>query len=104
MKNYTARIASIATLAFAFLPIAALSTAAHAGNASVPYAAQRIQTADLNLASASGRAMLAERADKAATSFCRDERNLIARAACETGVRAEVTEKATTNVQMASRI
>lgn len=104
MKNHTARIAGFATLALALLPAVALSTAAHAGNASVPYAAQRIETSDLNLASASGKAVLARRADKAAASFCRTERNLVARAACEAGVHAEVAEKATANVQMASRI
>jgi UrcA family protein len=107
MKNYTARIAGFATLALALLPAAALSTsafAANAGPASVPYAAQRVQVSDLNLASASGKALLAERADKAANSFCRNERNLVAKAACQAGVRAEVAEKATANVQMASRI
>jgi UrcA family protein len=103
MKNYTARFAGVATLALAVLPIAALTTAAHAAP-SVPYAAQRVQVSDLNLASASGKAMLAQRADKAANEFCRLERNLVAKAACETAVRAEVTEKATVNVQMASRI
>jgi UrcA family protein len=103
MKNYTARIASVATLALALLPAIALSTA-HAANASVPYAAQSVQVSDLNLASASGKAALAQRADTAARHFCRDERRLEARASCQAGVRAEVSEKATTNVQFASRI
>ncbi len=103
MTNYTARIASVATLALALLPAVALSTA-HAANAQVPYAAQSVQVSDLNLASASGKAMLSERADAAARHFCRDERSLKAQAACQAGVRAEVSEKATSNVQFASRI
>jgi UrcA family protein len=103
MKNYTARIASVATLALALLPVAALSTA-HAANAQVPYAAQSVQVSDLNLASAAGKAALAQRADAAARHFCRDERRLEVQAACQAGVRAEITEKATTNTQFASRI
>jgi UrcA family protein len=103
MKNYTARIASVATLALALLPAVALSTA-HAANAQVPYAAQSVQVSDLNLASASGKQALAQRADTAARHFCRDERRLEARASCQAGVRAEVSEKATSNVQFASRI
>ena len=103
MKNYTARIASVATLALALLPVAALSTA-HAANAQVPYAAQSVQVSDLNLASASGKAVLAQRADTAARHFCRDERSLDAKAACQAGDRAEVGEKATSNTQFASRI
>ena len=103
MKNYTARIASVATLALALLPVAALSTA-HAANAQVPYAAQSVQVSDLNLASASGKAMLAQRADAAARHFCRDERRLDVKAACQAAVRSEVTEKASSNMQYASRI
>ena len=108
MTTYTARIASVATLALALLPAVALSTAhaanAPSTNAQVPYVAQTVQVSDLNLASASGKAMLSERADTAARHFCRDERVLKARAACQAGVRAEVSEKATSNVQFASRI
>jgi UrcA family protein len=103
MKNYTARIASVATLALALLPVAALSTA-HAGNAQVPYAAQSVRVSDLNLSSASGKAILAQRADTAARNFCRDERRLDVQAACQAGVRAEVNEKAASNKQFASRI
>jgi UrcA family protein len=99
----TARIASVATLALALLPAVALSTA-HAANAQVPYAAQSVQVSDLNLASASGKAALSQRADAAARHFCRDERRLEARASCQAGVRAEVTEKASTTTQYASRI
>lgn len=108
MKNYTARIASIATLALALLPAVALSTAhaanAPTANAQVPYAAQSVQVSDLNLASASGKAVLAQRADAAARHFCRDEKSLDVKAACQAAVRTEVTEKASSNVQFASRI
>lgn len=104
MTNYTARIAGIATLALAILPAAALSTAAHARNASVPYGAQSVRISDLDLASASGKASLARRADAAARHFCRDERSLYANAACQAGVRAEVVDKASSNMPFASRI
>jgi UrcA family protein len=103
MTNYTARIASVATLALALLPAVALSTA-HAANASVPYVAQSVRGSDLNLASASGKAALSQRADTAARHFCSDEHNLAAKAACQAGVRAEVAEKASSNIQFASRI
>ncbi len=103
MKNYTARIASVATLALALLPAVALS-AAHAANASVPYAAQSVRVSDLNLASTSGKVILAQRADTAARHFCRDERSLGLKAACQAAVRAEVSEKASSNTQYASRI
>jgi UrcA family protein len=103
MKNYTARIASVATLALALVPALALSTA-HAANASIPYPAQSVQVSDLNLASASGKAALAQRADTAARNFCRGEQNLSAKAACQDAVRAEVSQKASSNTQFASRI
>lgn len=103
MKNYTARIASVATLALALLPAVALSTA-HAANSAVPYAAQSVKVSDLNLATASGKSALAERADAAARHFCRDERSLYARAACQAAVRDEVAQKASSAVQYASRI
>jgi UrcA family protein len=98
MKNFAVRIAGLATLALAALPIAALSTAAHAQGA------ERVHVADLNLASAAGRATFQTRVDTAARHFCRDERNLDAKAACQAGVRTEANEKASANVQMASRI
>jgi UrcA family protein len=98
MKNFTARIAGLATLALAALPIAALSTAAHA------QAAERVHVADLNLASAAGKATFETRVDTVARRFCRDERNLDLKAACQAGVRTEANEKASTSVQMASRI
>jgi len=96
MKNFTARIASVATLALAALPVAALSTAAHAQ--------QSIRIADLNLASGAGRAAFDQRVDTAARNFCRTERSLKLQAVCQSGVRAEANEKAAAKVQMASRI
>ena len=98
MKNLTARVAGLATLALAALPIAALSTAAHAG----PH--QRVQVADLNLATTSGKATFDTRVDTAARRFCYAERNLEQKAACQAGVRAEANEKAAGNIQFASRI
>src|SRR6185437_13765967 len=98
MKNFTARIAGLATLALAALPVAALTTAAHAQGA------EHVHIADLNLATAAGKATFESRVDAAARNFCHDERNLDLKAACQAGVRTEANEKASTNVQMASRI
>jgi len=102
MKNVTARIAGIATLALAILPVAALSTA-HAETAT-PYFAQRVAVGDLNLASGAGKATFAQRVDRAAQRFCSNERSLDLRAACQAAVRTEANEKASSAIQMASRI
>jgi len=96
MKNYTARIAGLATLALAALPIAALSTVAHAQTA-------RVQVADLNLTSASGKATFERRADAAAAHFCRGEHNLTQRAACQVSIRREAEDKLAAGMQFASR-
>jgi len=98
MKNFAARVAGLATLALAALPIAALSTAAHAQGA------ERVHVADLNLASAAGKATFEQRVDSAARHLCRDERRLEVNAACQAAVRSEANEKASANMQMASRI
>ena len=95
-SKLTSRAAGIATLALAVLPIAALTTAAHAG--------ERVHTGDLNMASASGRAAFEQRVDHAANKLCVVERNLTSKAACQAGVRAEANEKAAAAVQFASRI
>jgi UrcA family protein len=92
--NVTARIASIATLALASLPLLALSTA---------HAADRVHVSDLNLTTASGKAVFAQRVDHTARNFCVTERNLALKSACEAGVRTEANEKAASNVQFASR-
>jgi len=98
LSKLTSRIASLATLALAALPAAALSTTAYA---QAPYAS--VQVADLNLASASGRATYEQRLDAAARHFCSRETGLDIQAACKAGVRAEVNEKIAAGVQVASR-
>ena len=99
MTSFAARFAGIATLALAVLPMAALTTAAHAS--SYPPAAVRV--ADLDLGSAPGRAAFAHRVDAAARKFCAYETTLDLKAGCEAGVRAEVTEKAAAEIRLASR-
>ena len=88
--------AGFAAVVLAALPVAVLSTAAHAG--------ERVQVSDLNLASPTGQAAFTGRVDQAARNFCRTERNLSARAACETGIHQEAAEKVSGTVLMASRI
>ena len=85
MKNFTNRIAGIATLALAILPAVALATGAHAETS--------VRIADLNLATAAGQAAFTQRVNHAASAYCGDQKVLQLRAACEAGVRAEVTEK-----------
>lgn len=89
MTNITARIAGLATLALAALPMAALSTNAYAAPATV-------QVSDLNLSSEAGMATFHQRTAAAAQAFCSTKapaRALSAQSACLKGVRAEVTEK-----------
>ena len=102
MTTLTARIASIATLALAALPFAALTTAAHAETASTGYAQQSIRVGDLNLGAPAGQAKFASRIDHAANQVCAREHNLGMKAACQAGVRAEAHEKANANLQFAS--
>ena len=104
MTTLTAKIASIATLALAALPFAALTTVAHAETASTGYAQQSIRVGDLNMAAPSGQAKFASRVDHAATQVCAREHNLGIKRACEAGVRTEAHEKANANLQLASRI
>ena len=101
MTNVTARIAGIATLALAVLPMAALSTQAYAAPVAV-------QVADLNLDTEAGMAAFQQRADAAAQAFCRDHapgQVLARQAACIHVVRAEVGEKLAEarQTQLASR-
>jgi UrcA family protein len=103
MTTFTARFAGFATLALAALPVVALSTSAHAADASPQYAHESVQVSDLNMASASGKAAFAQRVDAAARHFCVTEHNLTLKSACQTGVRTEANEKATAAVQFASR-
>ena len=103
MRKFIARLASVATLALATVPVAALSTAAHAQNADIHYASQRVRVADLNLASPAGKAAFADRVEIASRHLCVTEKNLNLRAACQAAVRTEANEKAVAGVQMASR-
>jgi UrcA family protein len=86
MKNLTNTISTAAMLALAVLPIAALSTTAYAGPASV-------KVADLNLSTVEGVATFQQRADYAARRFCNAELSLSARANCHKGVQVELNEK-----------
>ena len=104
MTTLTAKIASIATLALAALPVAALTTAAHAQTSNSGYAQESIRVGDLNLAAPSGQAKFASLVDHAANRVCARERNLGMKKACEAGVRTEAHEKANANLQLASRI
>ena len=90
MKNITAQIAAIATLALAALPAAALSTAARA---EAPHAQASVRIADLNLSSPADQAVFAQRTRQAARDFCADRQLLSAKGACETAVRVEVEER-----------
>lgn len=96
--NVTARIASVATLALALVPAVALSTNAYAA---APYTT--VQVADLNMASADGKAVYEQRLDTAARHFCSRETSLNLQAACEAGVRDEVNAKIATSLQYARR-
>jgi UrcA family protein len=99
MTNFTARIAGVATLALAVLPVAALSTAHASTRAPVS-----VHVADLDLSTADGRSALVARTDTAAHLYCRSEVSLGMKAACEAGVRSEVAEKARADIRLASRI
>src|SRR4051794_18964301 len=83
--TFTARIASAAMLALAALPIAALTTAAHA--------ATTVRVGDLNLATDQGLAAFHQRANHAAQTFCADQQGVAAERACRKGVKVELTEK-----------
>ena len=102
MTSLTARIASVATLALAALPFAALTTAAYAETASTGYAQQSIRVGDLNMAAPSGQAKFASRVDHAAKQVCAGEHNLGIKKACDAGVRTEAPEKANAHLQLAS--
>ncbi len=89
MTSITTRIAGLATLALAALPMAALSTNAHAAPVAV-------QVADLNLNSEAGLAAFHQRAEAAAQAYCLTKapaHALATQAACIKGVRTEAIEK-----------
>ncbi len=91
MFNLTNTFAGAATLVLAALPIAALSTTAHA-------APMTIKVADLNLGSPAGQDVLAQRVEHAARAFCRGEVGTVGSrfntvTACRSGIRAEAAQK-----------
>ena len=90
MTNFASRIAGVATLALAALPLAAIATTA----AARPVA---VQVSDIDLNSAHGLAAFEQRAERAAHAFCKNTRqppNQLGRAAtCRQAVITELHEK-----------
>ena len=91
MFNISNTVAGAATLVLAALPIAALSTAAHAAPAS-------IRVADLNLNAEAGQRVLSERVTHVASAYCRSHMvttgsRVNDRDTCMAGVRAEAAEQ-----------
>lgn len=90
MTNFASRIAGVATLALAALPLAAIATTADARPVTV-------QVSDIDLNSAQGLAAYERRAEKAAYDFCRDARRevgpLSRAASCRKAVLAELNDK-----------
>lgn len=89
MNTLTTRIAAVAAIAMAVIPLAAVAT--HAAAAEHP--AARIRVADLDLNSIDGQLVLKTRADGAVRKLCFN-RNLSVMAACEAGVRDEIADQA----------
>jgi len=88
MSNFVTRIAGVATLALAVLPVAALATNAHAAPRAV-----KVAVADLDIGSKAGMAAFDKRVQLASQKICGDEHTLAARANCAHGVRMEADEK-----------
>jgi UrcA family protein len=90
MTSTVSRIAGLATLALAALPIAALTTTAYAAPAAV-------KASDLNLNTAAGMATFQQRAHWVAKEFCRDAARagskIDASAECRAAVKAEIQDK-----------
>ncbi|MET0273674.1 MAG: UrcA family protein [Phenylobacterium sp.] len=90
MTNAASRIAGLATLALAALPIAAISTTAHAAPVAV-------KVSDIDLNSTAGLAAFHQRAEAAAHSFCRTalqpKSPLRGPASCRAAIRTELAEK-----------
>lgn len=89
--NFVTRIAGVATLALAVLPVAALATNAHAAPRAV-----KVAVADLDIGSKAGMAAFDKRVQLASLKICSDEHTLAAQANCAQGVRMEAREKLTT--------
>ena len=88
--SLSAHIAGFAMIAMAAVPVAAVSTLAHAAPA------PSVRVSDLDLNSADGRLKAAERIDRAARLFCRDAQETgtrLASARCISEVKAELGQK-----------
>lgn len=85
--SFTSRLAGLATLALAALPMTALSTAAHAAPATVA-------VGDLNLLTPEGNATLQQRINAAGLKYCAARKAMSDKKACREGVQAELSEKA----------
>lgn len=83
-STLTDRICGVAMMALAALPIAALSTAAHAAT---------VKVSDLNLSTSEGVSAFQARATAASRSFCADERGLTAVVTCRKAVASELAAK-----------
>lgn len=90
MSNFVTRIAGVATLALAVLPVAALATNAHAAPRAV-----KVAVADLDTGSKAGMAAFDKRVQWASLKICSDERTLAGKENCALGVRIEAREKLT---------
>jgi UrcA family protein len=88
MSNLPAKLAGVATLALAVLPVAALTTAAHAQPAP-----QHIEIGDLDLSTKAGVAAFDERVQRVSWQMCRDAADLRARAACQSAIHEEARDK-----------
>lgn len=86
MSKLTHRLAAVATLALAALPVAALTTTAHA-------AEYRVPVGDLQLGTAAGAARFDARLKMAVNALCEGQRGVTARSACESSVRAEAMDQ-----------
>lgn len=85
--SLTNRLAGLATLGLAALPMTALSTAAQAAPATVV-------VKDLNLLTPQGNAILEKRISAATLKYCVGRKPITATQACHEGVRAELAQKA----------
>lgn len=86
MKDFTARFAGIATLALAALPMAALTTTAHAQTS-------RMVVSDINMSSTAGQKTLTSRIAHLSHEVCANERNITQKSVCEAAVAGEAREK-----------
>ncbi|MDB5417163.1 MAG: hypothetical protein JWP50_582 [Phenylobacterium sp.] len=90
MSNFVTRIAGVATLALAILPVVALASNAHGAPRPV-----KVAVADLDTGSKAGMAAFDKRVQLASRKICSDERTLAGQQNCALGVRLEAREKLT---------